>query len=142
MLYHYMIPRPDLIFSYWIFMWFILYKLKFKIDSPKFALILGTIYNVYLMMLMVKNGMDDYYIFCFFMTIVILKLVPLAYIWNEKINYNDIKTTILVFSIFLLYIFANYGNFGKIHNAYRNGESNLASGRVNSPLMKLFMMLK
>ena len=141
-----MLPRPDLIFSYWIFVWFILYKLlKLPINSPKLVLILGVFYNSYLLLKMYVNDMDNYYLFSFFMTIVILKLIPLYYLRNESISNKHIKTSLFVFGLFLLYIVSYFGDFSRIFNAYNKGENNIISGNVNSsknPLMMLFMMFK
>lgn len=141
-----MVPRPDLIFSYWIFAWFILYKLfRLPINSPKLVLILGVIYNSYLLWKMYINNMDDYYLFSFFMTIVILKLIPLYFLHNESIRKKHIYTSLFVFGLFLLYIVTYFGDFGRIFNAYNKGENNIVSGNVNSaknPLMMLFMAYK
>lgn len=141
-----MLPRPDLIFSYWIFAWFILYKLfKLSINSPKLVLILGVIYNSYLLWKMYLNNMDDYYLFSFFMTIVILKLIPLYFLRNETIRKKHIYTSLFVFGLFLLYIVTYFGNFGRIFSAYNKGENNIVSGNVNSaknPLMMFFMAYK
>ena len=141
-----MLPRPDLIFSYWIFAWFILYKLfKLPINSPKLVLILGVIYNSYLLWKMYFNNMDDYYLFSFFMTIVILKLIPLYFLRNETIRKKHIYTSLFVFGLFLLYIVTYFGDFGRIFSAYNKGENNIVSGNVNSaknPLMMFFMTYK
>mgnify|MGYP001330289768 CR=1 FL=1 len=141
-----MLPRPDLIFSYWIFAWFILYKLfKLPINSPKFVLILGVLYNSYLLWKMYVNNMDDYYLFSFFMTIVILKLIPLYYLRNENIQKKHIFTSLVVFGMFLIYITFYFGNFDRIFSAYDRGEKNIVSGNVNSaknPLMMFFMTFK
>ena len=141
-----MVPRPDLIFSYWIFAWFILYKLfKLPINSPKLLLILGLIYNSYLLFKMYLNNMDNHYLFSFFMTIVILKLIPLYYLRSESIFKKHVHTSLIVFGLFLLYIVSYFGNFGRIFNAYNKGENNIVSGNVNSsknPLMMFFMAYK
>tara|TARA_B100001063_G_scaffold242526_1_gene271329 strand:- start:2060 stop:2488 length:429 start_codon:yes stop_codon:yes gene_type:complete len=141
-----MIPRPDLIFSYWIFAWFILYKLfKLPINSPKLVISLGILYNFYLLWKMYINDMDYYYLFSFFMTIVILKIIPLYVLRNEKIQKKHIYTSLIVFGIFLIYITSYFGSINKIFNAYYKGENNIVSGNVSSaknPLMMLFMNYK
>ena len=38
--------RVDLVFSYWIYAWFILYFLNYIKYSPKFALTLGLLDNI------------------------------------------------------------------------------------------------
>ena len=39
--------RPDLIFSYWILIWYLLYELNIISYNPKFALILAFVANFY-----------------------------------------------------------------------------------------------
>ena len=43
----------DLIFSYWIFVWYLLYEFKIINNSPKLALIIGLITNTILLLLMI-----------------------------------------------------------------------------------------
>jgi len=38
--------RIDLVFSYWVYFWYILYAFKITNYSPKFPLILGLIDNI------------------------------------------------------------------------------------------------
>ena len=38
--------RVDLVFSYWIYVWFIIYFLNYTEYSPKFALTLGLLDNI------------------------------------------------------------------------------------------------
>jgi hypothetical protein len=44
--------RADLVFSYWIYLWYILYAFKITNFSPKFPLILGLIDNIIMLLLM------------------------------------------------------------------------------------------
>ena len=48
--------RADLVFSYWIYIWFILYEFNFIEYSPKFPLILGVIDNLIMLFLMILYG--------------------------------------------------------------------------------------
>ena len=57
--------RADLVFSYWIYIWFILYVLKFTKYSPKFPLILGVIDNLIMLVLMILYGTSSRTIFYF-----------------------------------------------------------------------------
>ena len=38
--------RVDLVFSYWVYFWYVLYALKITNYSPKFPIILGLIDNI------------------------------------------------------------------------------------------------
>jgi len=58
-----MFSRIDLIFSYWIFFWFllfILFRSVFKIISPAPILFMGLIGNVIILLLMIYNQTNIY----------------------------------------------------------------------------------
>jgi hypothetical protein len=104
---YYMI-RPDLIFSYWIYLWYILYIFKVVQYNPKFAIIFGMIENLFILLLMCIYNTKKILIVLFIIMFFILKLIPLYTIWNDKIQLNDdIKNTSLLFIIYLLWIHLN-----------------------------------
>jgi hypothetical protein len=57
--------RTDLVFSYWIYVWFILYIFNITSYSPKFALILGLFDNIIMLLLMFYFGSKGRTIFLF-----------------------------------------------------------------------------
>ena len=100
--------RPDLIFSYWIYLWYILYIFKVIKYNPKFAIICGMIENLIILLLMCIYNTKKILIVLFIIMFFILKLIPLYTIWNDKIQLNDdIKNTSLLFIIYLLWIHLN-----------------------------------
>lgn len=104
---YYMI-RPDLIFSYWIYLWYILYIFKVLKYNPKFAIICGIIENLIILLLMCIYNTKKILVLLFIIMFFILKLIPLYTIWNDKIQFNDdIKNTSLLFIIYLLWIHLN-----------------------------------
>jgi hypothetical protein len=100
--------RPDFIFSYWIFLWWILYALKIVDINPKFAIILGLIANSIMLILYIY--IKEYYVILPFIIInTFIKIIPLMHVWNTKITFNDVFFTLLLFAIYLCWIF--YNNF-------------------------------
>ena len=100
--------RPDLIFSYWIYLWYILYIFKVLKYNPKLAIICGMIENLVIFILMCIYKTKKILVVLFIIMFVILKLIPLYTIWNDKIHLNDdIKNTSLLFIIYLLWIHLN-----------------------------------
>ena len=92
--------RPDLIFSYWIYLWYILYIFKVLKYNPKLAIICGMIENLVIFILMCIYKTKKILVVLFIIMFVILKLIPLYTIWNDKIHLNDdIKNTSLLFII-------------------------------------------
>lgn len=103
--------RPDLIFSYWIYLWYILYIFKIVKYNPKFAIICGMIENLIILLLMCIYNTKKILIVLFIIMFFILKLIPLYTIWNDNIKLNDdIKNTSLLFIIYLVWIHLNQLN--------------------------------
>ena len=100
--------RPDLIFSYWIYVWYILYIFKVLKYNPKLVIIFGMIENLIMFILMCIYNTKKILVVLFIIMFILLKLIPLYTIWNDKIQFNDdIKNTSLLFIIYLLWIHLN-----------------------------------
>jgi len=113
--------RADLVFSYWIFVWYILYKFKLTKYSPKFALFFGIIDNIILLFLMIWFGSNKRTIFYFILINSLIKLLPYYTLIKEKIKLSDIYFTCILFLIFVLWLHINkqslIGNIKLIHNS-------------------------
>jgi hypothetical protein len=94
---------PDLIFSYWIIVWYILYYLRIVFINPKFALICGLIVNLIILLSMIYYHTKNKLLFSFFVLIFVSKLIPLFTIWKTKICLKDIHAFIFLFSIYLIW---------------------------------------
>jgi len=125
------IIRPDYIFSYWVFTWYILYILQLVQNSPKFALLLGIIENTLAMFTMVYMNTKVRYTVFFIIINLFLKVAPLLSIINDKITQKDIYTTIMIFVIYNIWLFLNGTNFVTIYYL-------ITSKNYKSILMYLF----
>ena len=131
--------RGDLVFSYWIYLWYILYALKIKNYSPKFPLKLGLIDNIIMLVLMFMYGTSKRTIFYFIVINTLIKVVPLYYLSDQPIKINDIGFTILLFAIFVIWLHFNrqtlFGNIKLIHDS-------LLYGQDKTPFMAFINKLK
>lgn len=131
--------RPDLVFSYWIYVWYVLYAFKITIYSPKFPLILGLIDNIIMLFLMLLYGTSKRTIFYFIVINTLIKIVPLYYLRNETIKMKDIYFTIFLFIVFVLWLHLNrqslFGNIKLIHDS-------LLFGQNKTPFMSFINNLK
>jgi hypothetical protein len=131
--------RADLVFSYWIYIWFILYEFNFTEYSPKFPLILGVIYNVIMLILMLLYGTSGRTIFYFIVINTLIKVVPLYYLRNESIRMTDIYFTSGLFLLFVFWLHLNkqslVGNIKLIHDS-------LLYGKDQTPFMALLNKIK
>ena len=118
--------RADLVFSYWIYFWYILYAFKITNFSPKFPLILGLLDNIIMLFLMLLYGTSKRTIFYFIIINTLIKVVPLYYLINEKLKIKDIYFTIFLFGIFILWLHINkqslVGNLKLIHDSLLYGK--------------------
>jgi hypothetical protein len=119
--------RFDLIFSYWIFIWVLIYLFKWTIYSPKFALIVGLIENCFMLILMFLYGTRIESIIYFIIINIFIKVVPLYYLRNYLIKWKDIYFTFILFIIFIVWLHLNKesltGNLKLIYNSLINNKN-------------------
>lgn len=132
-----MLQSADLIFTYWIFTWFLLYYLVFPdLYNPKFALISGLIVNLVILCILIYNAVPLFYIIGFMIVILITKISPLYLIRKTKIRTSDIYFTVCLFLLYVLYFWIKENkNLKQMRSELRN----FLSGKANSPIMKFFL---
>ena len=127
--------RPDFIFSYWIFTWFLLYYFKLTNYNPFFAITLGLIFNTLQLLgyLYYKNYKKS---LLFIIANIFLKIIPFYLIKNKTIKQKDILFTIFLLIIFIIYSYTNR------KNQIKSFLKSLKSKNIDSPfsyyLNKLF----
>ena len=94
----------DELFSVWVFLWFVLYYLKLIKNSPKFWLILITIYAALSIIYMMYIQLKPIYILTVTMLMITSKIVPLYVIFNDLIKINDILFGIGLGIVYLLWL--------------------------------------
>jgi len=99
--------RFDLVFSYWIFFWFLLYIFKFVTYNPKFMLILGLIENLILFIFMVYYGSNYKTLVYFIIINLFIKLLPYYSIRKTTIQYRDIYASLVLFLIYCVWLYIN-----------------------------------
>jgi hypothetical protein len=138
--------RADLVFSYWIYVWYILYAFKITRFSPKFPLILGLIDNIIMFGLMLLYGTSRETIFYFIIINTLIKVVPLYYLRNESIQWSDIYFTCILFLVFMGWLYINkqslIGNLKVIHDSLLYGKNRTPFMAILSEIKKNFKTLK
>ena len=131
--------RIDLVFSYWIYIWFILYIFKYTIYSPKFALTLGVLDNIILLILMFIWGTSVKTIIWFIIINTLIKVVPLYYLRTESYKMKDVYFTAGLFLIYIIWLHINnqslIGNIKIIHDS-------LLYGKNETPFMNLLSKIE
>ena len=131
--------RIDLVFSYWIYIWFILYIFKYTIYSPKFALTLGLLDNIVLLFLMFTWGTSIKTIIWFIIINTLIKIMPLYYLRTEPYKMKDVYFTMGLFLIYIIWLHINnqslVGNIKMIHDS-------LLYGKNETPFMNLLSKIE
>lgn len=99
--------RFDLVFSYWIFAWWVLYRTGWVRQSPKLALILGLLENLVLLVLMVFiQGAPFALVGAFIIINTVLKVWPLYTVLSDHVYlWHDLITLFNVFALYLVYVY-------------------------------------
>jgi hypothetical protein len=119
-----------LIFSYWIFAWYLLYELKYIKSSPKLALIIGLISNTILLLLMIYYNNNIYNILLFCIVQLFIKIIPLWRLRNN--NIYDYKSLIILFIIYILWLFINNTNIYKLNKIkLKKIKNNINIGQIS-----------
>lgn len=127
--------RFDLIFSYWIYIWYLLYTYKILISySPIFAITISILYNMIVLLLMIYYGTNMKSIIYFIITNTILKLIPYYNLRHDKIHTKDIYFTFILLILFIIWININNESLGKNQKTIYDS---LIHGKNTTPFMKL-----
>ena len=94
----------DELFSTWVFVWFLLYYFKLIQYSPKFWLILITIYAALSIIYMIYIQLKPKYILTVTLLMVTSKILPLCIIFNDMIKINDILFGFGLGIVYLLWL--------------------------------------
>ena len=121
------IIRPDFIFSYWIFVWCILYFSKIVVISPKLWLIVALLENILSIFFMLKSNF--YYIFRFIFINFWIKLVPIYLLWNESIRKVDVIYSGMILIMYNVWLYINgqtvYTIYKMLYNAQLDKSSHI-----------------
>jgi hypothetical protein len=136
-----MMKRIDLIFSYWIFAWFIAYYFfGYKYYNPLLLLVIGFIVNIIMLIKFIIN--NNYYKATLFSIVnFIIKALPIYLLRKTKIHITDIEFSVVFALVFVIYTMMITDNLIKeIVNI------NYSSKEINTPGMyaldRLFVSIK
>jgi len=98
------------IFSYWIFIWFILYYINFIKYNPLFILLCSYIFTIFELLYLSITKISNYNFIKFFIINILIKFLPILLIikFPIKINLTDIYISIFLFIVYYLFIIIIY----------------------------------
>ena len=130
-----MINRIDFIFSYWIFVWYLLYEFKIINENPKIALTIALIENIIGLFLMIYYSNSKNHIASFIIIMFLIKIIPLWRLRNTDYEINSLYIMIFLFIIFLLWLSVNNINIIEYHKGKLESVKN---DKPFGPFMNLF----
>ncbi len=129
--------RVDLLFSYWLFIWYILYEIEITQYNPKAWLIFALIINFYNIFFMIYFK-RFYNLLLFIIAISIFKVIPIWTLRNTIIYIKDIIAGFVIFFIYYAWLIYNnksiYTLFKQFYNSikYNNIKNTPAMYFLNS----------
>lgn len=102
-----MIPRFDLTYSYWIYVWYLLYIFHIISYNPKLFIIIALFLNSIYIFFMIYYKNYLLYIFLFIIVNLIIKVIPLWTIRNTSVNLKDIIAGSCLYMIYLWWLWIN-----------------------------------
>ena len=139
--------RIDLIFSYWIFAWFIAYYFfGYKYYNPLFLLVIGVIVNIIMLINFIINN-NFYKAILFSIVNFVIKALPIYLLRKTKIHSKDIAFSVVFALVFLIYTMMITDNLIKeiVNINYSSKEINTpgiyALDRVFTSIKRIFDIL-
>ena len=90
------------IFSYWIFIWFILYYFKLTKYNPLLLLIIGYVITLGELIYLISQKTSKYNIIKFAILNILIKLIPIFLIINTKIVFKDLIISLYIISLYII----------------------------------------
>jgi hypothetical protein len=130
----------NLIFSFWICIWFTLYILfPQPIPSPLLALYIAFVVNVLELLYFIKFGIPFTRILQYTAMIALIKIVPIAiiyYYYNNRIKWrDDVISTIGIFALHNIYLLAIGTDFITVNKKIVHS---IEINDKQTPLFKIF----
>lgn len=111
-----MVVRPDFVFSYWLFTWFLLYVCKLVPYNPLFFLILGLLDNLGILAMMIYYQNRFVHIGLFVFINFFIKVLPIWYLHNTTIRIEDFVAGIILFILFNGWLYINNIDYRELIN--------------------------
>jgi len=110
-----MIDRVDFIFSYWIFLWYLLYECKIIQYNPKLALSIALISNIVPLGLMIYYNNNIIYILLLLFINFFIKVIPLVRLQHIQIAYKDFYYFGILLIFYIVWLLLHHISFSKLN---------------------------
>ena len=101
--------RLDLLFTYWIGLWFVLYMLGAITTSPKFALVFITIEFLLAFVVLGERSLE------FVVANLVTKLIPLCFVIHDDMTTEGFVSTFGLLCMYLVYVWLNNKSISRLY---------------------------
>jgi hypothetical protein len=109
------LARIDLVFSTWIFVWFLLYVATIVEVSPKFALIAAIAQNTVLLWEICKHRTPNNHIWRFLVLNLFIKILPLVIVWGDQVTLAQVVVLAVLLCMYLGWLALNGTRYDEIY---------------------------
>ena len=92
------------IFSYWLFIWYLLYIFDITKYNPKLILQFALLHNIIVLIFQILMNDNICSSGIFVCGMIYLKVIPLYTIKDTKVNCYDIRMSVFIYLLFLLWL--------------------------------------
>ena len=125
--------RFDFVFSYWIFLWYILYEFGVTSFNPKLGILIGLIENAFLLAVMIYYKNDSIFLFCLINTF--LKVIPFWRLRHTLYRKKDAYALLVYFMLYLVWVSMN-------ENVLVYAKGRIKNIKENKPAFPLIQYIK
>jgi len=128
------------IFSYWLFIWYLLYIFDLTKCNPKLILQFALLHNMIVLIYQILMNENICANGIFVCGVIYLKVIPLYTIKDTKVNCYDIRVSVLVYLLFLVWLKIRNKDLFEfqmdlmrefVHTSERDSPTTIVSGLIN-----------
>jgi len=93
----------DYMFSYWIFAWYVLYKVCIIPYNPKAWIMIAILMSIHNVLTMIRHNYY-YMLFLFMIILTILKFIPLYTLFHTKHTFRDFLFGCFLFVVYVAWL--------------------------------------
>jgi len=129
--------RLDLVFSYWIFVWYLLYIFGFTNWNPKLTLITALIANIIILLFRIlSKSISNIDIVIYIIIQVLIKIIPLYTLMNVKINViQSLERDVLILLAYIFWVYINGSTALEIYKSHYSPLTNFIIDLFNKKLI-------
>jgi hypothetical protein len=135
-----MIPNLDLVFSYWLFAWFLIYIWGGTPYNPKIWLQIGVAENLLLFFTLLYFRTPVFILVLFLAINACIKLLPLWILRNTEVQYADVFAGLALGFAYLCWVYLRLGSLDALQQHIHKSWQNMKDGKPSTPLVEYILL--